>query len=917
MYVIGHQTMTRVFVPLGIAAVLSLAEASLVAYWPLDDGVGQTARDTSGHDLHGVLGASEQADPADPAWVNDSQRGVVLEWQGDNGPGQWVDLTAHLDRFRNLDQGSILAWVRLPGADAVDAILAASDSRDPSSEIRFFYDPAFAGIPGIRYDVREGGDAFFQLSTFPVDPGDDRWHAVGVTVDASGTVVLYVDGVAVTTSREVGFFSAVNDLDTLSLGRNVDSGGTQWVYRGRLSDVAVFDCALPAAAVQAVASGRSVLEIGRLALNAAPADGTGHVPTELRLEWSAPVDGPDVSYDVFLGADPALEVEPIASGLDQTYCDVGPLATATRYFWRVDTRIGADVYRGLVWQFETVGRATDPVPADGSENVYTGTTLSWQGDTTAGSYDVYMGTSQQDLPFRANVTSPRYQPGGLQGMTRYWWRVDVRNPAGERLSRGDVWTFTTDAAGSFFEQTDVFIGGTEGYHTYRIPAILVAANGDLLAFCEGRKTSSADHGDVDIVMKRSSDNGRTWGPLQLLYEEGGTAPITIGNPCPVMDRRTGRIWLPFCRDNRRVFLGYSDDHGHTWSARREITGTVADPDWTWYATGPGVGIQLARGEHAGRLVIPSDHRDTYGYGSHMIYSDDGGVTWARSEPITPGCNECQVVELADGTLMNNMRSYGDWADYRKIATSPDGGRTWSQVWPDLTLIEPTCQASFLRYTLASEHDRNRVLFSNPASTSSRVSMTVRLSYDEGRTWPIAREVYAGSSAYSCLTVLPDMTIGCLYERDSYRKITFARFSLEWLTRGQDAIRLDRAHDPDPVDGAANVPVRTTLRWSPGAGSVAHRVYMGTAADLTEADLRGECTEPVYDPGLLDFETMYHWRVDERLDNGRTVTGMPWRFTTAALVCRARLLTDLNDDCMVDMADLLILAESWLIDETDP
>jgi len=906
------QVVTWVLV-LGLTAMV--CQASLVAYWPLHEGAGQVAGDVSGNAIHGVLGASEQAEASDPTWVIDEQRGAVLEWQGDGGPAQWVDLTRHLDRFRHLNQGSILAWVRLPGGDAVDAILAASDSGDPSSEIRFFYDPSYAAIPGLRYDVREEGDTFFQLSTFPIDPGDNQWHAVAVTVDASGGVVLYVDGQAAATGQEVGFFSAVKDLDTLSLGRNVDSGGTQWVYRGRLSDVAVFDRPLPATAVKAVAMGRDISEIGHLAYDPVPADGASQVPTTLTVQWTPPDDVADARYDVFIGTDPALAGEPVASNLGQTSYPLQTLALGTTYYWRVDTRVNGQVYQGLVWTFDTGGKATDPVPSDGAENVYTGTVLQWKEDSLAASYDVYLGTSTQGLNLCGNVAQTEYRPAALKETTQYFWRVDVRDAAGERISEGDLWTFTTDARGAFLDQYDVFISGTEGYHTYRIPALLVAANGDLLAFCEGRKTSSADHGDVDIVLKRSRDGGQTWEPLELLYEEGDTATITIGNPCPVLDHRTGRIWLPFCRDNRRVFVGYSDDHGTTWSPRREITDTVADPAWTWYATGPGVGIQLAHGEHAGRLVIPSDHRDTYGYGSHMVYSDDGGETWTRSEPIIPGCNECQVVELADGVLMNNMRSYGDWADYRKIATSPDGGHSWSEVRPDLTLIEPTCQASFLRYTLASQLDRNRVLFSNPASTSSRVSMTVRLSYDEGQTWPVSREVYAGSSAYSCLTILPDQTIGCLYERDGYNKITLARFSLEWLTRGEDAIQLDKAHAPVPPDQAENVPVRKVLSWRPGQEAALHRVYLGTGPELSEADFRREQQETTYDPGLLDFETSYFWRIDEVLDGGQHVPGTVWAFTTADLVCGSRLGADMNGDCLVDIEDLTVLVDHWLMDRT--
>jgi sialidase-1 len=348
-------------------------------------------------------------------------------------------------------------------------------------------------------------------------------------------------------------------------------------------------------------------------------------------------------------------------------------------------------------------------------------------------------------------------------------------------------------------QTNVFVGGRDGYHTYRIPAVLVSPKGALLAFCEGRKTGGGDHGDLDLVLKRSDDGGKTWGPMTVVHEEGGNAKITIGNPCPVVDRDTGTIWLPFCRDNDDVFMTHSTDDGHTWAAPTEITADVKKPTWSWYATGPGVGIQLRRGPHAGRMVIPCDHREPIDGEqtmlSHAFYSDDHGKRWKLGSSVGLHTDECQVVETADGSLLMNMRN--DWVrsgkqpdqgQMRTVSRSTDGGASWSALRFEKTLVEPVCQASFLRYTDEHRHDRNRVLFSNPPDATRRINLTVRLSYDEGETWPVARRLWAGPSAYSCLTVLPDLSIGCLYEAGNeraYETIRFARFSLDWLTRGRD------------------------------------------------------------------------------------------------------------------------------------
>jgi sialidase-1 len=224
---------------------------------------------------------------------------------------------------------------------------------------------------------------------------------------------------------------------------------------------------------------------------------------------------------------------------------------------------------------------------------------------------------------------------------------------------------------------------------------------------------------------------------------------------------------------REVWIVASADEGATWSTPVEITATTKAPDWTWYATGPGAGIQL----RGGRLLIPCDHSvaGSPGSRSHVIYSDDHGATWQLGGVVGDLTNECQVVELADGRLLINMRSLHG-RNCRALATSDDGGLTWSEITHDAALIEPVCQASLLRAPdLAG---RDALLFANPASTR-RENMTVRASFDEGRSWPIARLLHAGPSAYSCLAALPDGRIGCLYERGeahAYERITLARFA---------------------------------------------------------------------------------------------------------------------------------------------
>ncbi len=349
-----------------------------------------------------------------------------------------------------------------------------------------------------------------------------------------------------------------------------------------------------------------------------------------------------------------------------------------------------------------------------------------------------------------------------------------------------------------------FVSGTGGYHTYRIPALIVTRSGTLLAFCEGRKNSRSDTGDIDLLVKRSTDGGATWSESSVVWDDGTN---TCGNPCPVVDQTTGVIWLAMTwnhgeddereimnnagRDTRRVFISPSADDGRTWSKPREITTAVKRSDWRWYATGPGVGIQLEKGPWKDRLLIPCDHsvalsgRDQLGYNSHVIFSDDHGQNWRLGGVISPAVNECQVVELSDGVLMINMRNYDRSRTTRAIATSTDGGTTWSPVRHDPVLVEPICQASFLRCTEQPPDDRNRLLFANPAhgEPGRRRDLTIRMSYDEGRTWPVQRVLWAGPAAYSSLAVLPNGRVACLFEagdQQPYERIVCACFEPHWL-----------------------------------------------------------------------------------------------------------------------------------------
>ncbi len=348
-------------------------------------------------------------------------------------------------------------------------------------------------------------------------------------------------------------------------------------------------------------------------------------------------------------------------------------------------------------------------------------------------------------------------------------------------------------------QVDVFVSGKDGYHTYRIPAIVVSKKGTLLAFCEGRKSGRGDAGNIDLLLSRSSDGGKTWTKPQIVWDDGKN---TCGNPCPVVDQQTGSIWLLMTwnlgsdterqimadksKEARHVYVTHSKDDGKTWAKPKKISKSVRKPHWRWYATGPGNAIQLTRGKYKGRLLIPANHSDhsdpkKHPYRSHVFWSDDHGKTWQLGGVHADRTNESTVVERKDGSILQAMRSYHG-KNRRAMAVSRDGGKTWGKLYLDKALNTPVCQASILRYSWPDEKEKgskSRILFSSPKGRG-RSQMTVWFSYDEGKTWPVQRLLHKGSAAYSNLVVLPDGKIGVLYEKDGYRKITLATFPLGWL-----------------------------------------------------------------------------------------------------------------------------------------
>ncbi len=446
----------------------------------------------------------------------------------------------------------------------------------------------------------------------------------------------------------------------------------------------------------------------------------------------------------------------------------------------------------------------------------------------------------------------------------------------------------------------------EGANCYRIPALLRTGSGALLAFAEKRISGPAwcsDSGHIDLVVRRSTDNGRTWGPQTVVLQ--GTdadpaAPATRGNPAPIVDQATGNIVLLSTFNPadtnaiRTPYVQVSTDDGLTWSTARSLASAIDRPEWGWYATGPGHGLQLRRGPHAGRIVVGTNFSvGADRHGAQLVYSDDGGTTWhVGAQDIRPDNTiipeELSLFERNDGTIYAAARDNSESSTgiNRAFAVSADGGLTFAAPFASVPgLIADTVQGSTLVVRSTADGDKyNRVLFTAPSHPTLRRDMVIRSSYDEGKTWhgvaegaDVTTDIYSG---YSDMAVLENGEIGLLYEggaTDARDQVRFAHFTEAALgladgpsgprtpdlsgldndgyLRGGAALvagRFDQAVDLDGVDDHVQLPFAESLAFGGGDFTAMTWIRYGTTqtdqallwayqqgADLSQFWLRAE------------------------------------------------------------------------------
>jgi len=368
----------------------------------------------------------------------------------------------------------------------------------------------------------------------------------------------------------------------------------------------------------------------------------------------------------------------------------------------------------------------------------------------------------------------------------------------------------------FSQETIVFKGGKEGHKIYRIPAIIDLPNGNLLAFAEGRVNGSDDFGDVNLVMKRSVDGGKSWSSLQMLVDY---ETLQAGNPAPVVDLHDpeypqGVVYLFYNTGNnheydirmnrgvREVWMMKSLDLGKNWQEPVNITLQVHTPnnpefnpaytskeDWRHYANTPGHAFQFQHGKFKGRIYVAANHsvgppqEDFMEYQAHGFFSDDHGKTFQVSESVKiPGSNEAIAAELSGDRMIMSIRNQRGNIRSRILAYSSDGGKNWDEAYFEKALPDPVCQGSIL--SIGMVNGKTVLAHSNASDTKDRNNLTLKISYDEGKTWvnPILVDSTDDPkklpwTAYSDLVAVDEKSLGILYERDNYSEIIFKK--IKW------------------------------------------------------------------------------------------------------------------------------------------
>lgn len=477
----------------------------------------------------------------------------------------------------------------------------------------------------------------------------------------------------------------------------------------------------------------------------------------------------------------------------------------------------------------------------------------------------------------------------LMADTNYFWIVYDVSPSATEGHLLDAVVDSVVAGGSAYTATNVsgartilltnsllFSCNDLGSKNYRIPALVVAPDGSLVTATDKRWNNVYDlPNDIDILIRRSTDQGETWSaPLTIA---GGDTTLGFGDAALCVDKTNGNIiclmasgpglWDATAENPLRIMKCVSTDNGLTWSSPVDITdmiygaGCSNSITQTWWSAfvASGSFVQFSNGRLA--AVIAARKASSTTLYNYMIYSDDHGVTWNIStDPAETSGDEAKLVERADSTILMSIRNPG----YRRFNTSADWGMTWGNAYTENEITDPNCNGDILRYTCVKDgYLKNRILHSIPFA-SNRSNVSVLISYDEGSTWPVKKNIYSGSSAYSSLCVLPDGTIGIYYEVGEYEvyQMYFVRFSLDWLTDGADHFSPAGIDDngpeqgrlqlfPNPSDGIINIIAADEFSDSfmELINAEGKRIYRGRVSEMAGNAPQRQFDLSVYPAGL--------------------------------------------------------------------
>jgi hypothetical protein len=668
-----------------------------------------------------------------------------------------------------------------------------------------------AGNAAAWNTVASSSQSFSTAGYNPVASNDGVWHHIAAVFDNSSTnktVTFYVDGI--NPNFKVGTFSATYDFSTaVSFIVGAATNATNF-FNGLIDDVRIWNVAMSQAQVQTDMTtaihgpATNLLAAWDFENVTAPSipdvSGNSHTGTLNGNATIAAISG-NMTYSstsltqTELPAGRGNADQRIIAINVQTNGTTSPLSLTALGLTMTGTTNIADVsnikiyYTGSSSRFATttslgsVSPATGTLTATGSQTLLSGSNYFWI------AYDVSTSATEGDL---LDATCESVTVGG----TAYTITSPNNTVAGSRTV--------------LLANTLLYAPGDAGSVSYRIPAIITAADGSLVTVTDKRWNNTADlKNKIDLVVRRSTDNGQSWSAPLTISNFG--SPNGTGDAALVLDKVVNPGTL-LCLFAANVGFGASTptvpiniqyckstDNGQTWSLPSDITNQVygagcSNPiSKTWY------GAFVASGRmhqlRSGRIIAVLDVRQTSGgtQDNFTMHSDDGGSTWVAetSDATTNGiaaagqANEAKLVQLDNGNLMMSTRH----APNQLMSISTNAGVKWGTATSNAQLVEPSCNGDFIRYTSTVDgYNKSRLLQSIPNNSGTRKDVSVFISYDEGATWNTSRSIYPQASAYSSLTILPDGTIGIYYENGEYGDVYdmyFARFSLNWLTNGAD------------------------------------------------------------------------------------------------------------------------------------